>query len=198
MRVDGPSVSSTDTERGLHRALLPLRFALGFIWIMGGFLNAHDVAIACGPSCGQDRYGQLIGVVWSDGIAIPLPVPSTLYLQGAIPPNPVPGMGWFLSTVVAPNALIFMVTMAAFEVAIGLGILTGAFTRLATAGAIAMNATILLAAGHTHPAILRVNLLMAAAALTLFLARAGRHYALDVWLFRKVQRWPVLRRACAS
>jgi len=185
-------------ERSFHRALLPLRLVLASVWIMGGVLNFYDANLACGPSCGQQRYAELIGVVWSEGVSIPLPVPSTLYLQDSIPRNPVPGMSWFLSAVVAPNALLFMTTMAILEVSVGVAILTGAFTRLATAGAMAMNGTILLAAGHTHPAILRVNLLMAAAALTLLLAGAGKHYAIDPWLARKVGRWPLLRRACAA
>ncbi|HLB68483.1 MAG TPA: TQO small subunit DoxD [Thermoplasmata archaeon] len=181
------------SEKGFHRALLPLRFVLAFVWIMGGVLNAYDSNVIGG----QDRYEQLIGVVWADGVSIQLPVPSTLYLQDAILPNPVPGMAWFLSAIVAPNARVFMTTMALLEIAVGAAILTGSFTRLATMGAVLMNATILLAAGHTHPAILRVNLLMAGAAFTLFLARAGRYYAVDPWLSRRVSRWPLLRKACA-
>lgn len=190
--------SGTPVELRYHRALLPLRLVLASIWIMGGILNAYDANFACGPTCGQERYAQLIGNVWAEGLVIPLPVPSTLYLQDTVPPNPVPGMGWFLSAVVAPNALLFMTVMATLEIAVGFAILTGTFTRLATIGAIAMNLTIILAAGHTHPAILRVNLLMAGAALTLLLARAGRYYAVDPWLSRKISRWPLLQRACAT
>ena len=197
MHMNRPNDTAQTAERNFHRALLPLRLILAFVLILGGVLNLNDAQVSCGPSCGQEKYSQLIGTVWANGIPVALPVPSTLYLQDNIPPNPVPGMAWFLSEFVAPNALLFITTMAIFEIAVGVAILTGSFTRLATLGAILMNLTIILAAGHTHPGILRVNLLMAAAALTLFLAGAGRYYAVDPWLSQKVSRWPLLRRACA-
>ncbi len=181
-------------EASIGKALLPLRFMLGFIWLMGGFLNLHDVYLACGPECGSEKYGELIGIVWATGVALPLPVSPTLYLPDAIPPNPVPGMGYLLTNLVAPNAGLFMTTVAVLEILIGISVILGALNRLSLLGGIAMNVLILLAAGHTHPGILRVNLLMAAGAATLYMARASRYLGLDSLLSRRLKAHPVLQR----
>ncbi len=180
------------------RALLPLRFMLGFIWIMGGLLNLQDVYFSCGLDCGGQKYGELIGIVWAEGVALQLPVSPTLYLSDGIVPNPIPGMGYLLVNFIAPNAALFMVTMATLELLIGTSILLGAFNRVSLLGAVMMNVLILLAAGHTHPGILRVNLLMAAGAASLFLAQASRYLGLDSILSRKLKGVPLLRRLCWS
>jgi uncharacterized membrane protein YphA (DoxX/SURF4 family) len=197
MELETDTASPVAGDRTFHKALLPLRVVFAAIWIMGGFVNLYDANVAFGPASGQERYEQLIGV-WADGAVIPLPIGSTVYLQGEIPPNPIPGMDVFLREFVAPNALAFISTMGILELSVGLAVLAGAFTRLALVGAIAMSTSIILAAGHTHPGILRVNLLMVGVGLFLLLARVGRHYALDAWIASRLQRWPLLRWATAG
>ncbi|MFQ5908931.1 MAG: TQO small subunit DoxD [Thermoplasmata archaeon] len=161
---------------------------------MGGMMNLGDVLFACGFECGSQNYEGLIGIVWATGVSLGIPVSPTIYLADAIPANPVPGMGYLLAHLVAPNAGPFMVTMGTLELLVGVSILLGAFTRLSLLGGIAMNILILLAAGHTHPGILRTNLLMAAAAASLYLSKSGGYLGLDSILSRKLKAVPVLRR----
>ncbi len=177
----------------ISRAFIPLRLMLGVIWLMGGLLNLYDVAFTCGYECGGQRYEELTGVVWATGASLGLPVAPTIYLADSIPANPVPGMGYLLANFVAPNAGAFMVTMGMLELLVGVSILLGIFTRLSLVGAIILNFLILLAAGHTHPGILRINLLMAAAAASLYLSRSGGYLGLDSLLSRKLKRVPILR-----
>jgi len=174
--------------------LAPVILMLGFIWVMGGALNFYDVNLSCGPACGAQKYSDLIGVTWAQGGDYDIYQPSTLYLSDHIGPNPIPGMAWFLENVMAPNAGIVISVMAILEVSIGVSILLGAFTKLSLLGAPLMNLGILLAAGHTHPGILRVNLLMLAAAVTLLLYRRERTWGLDPWLSKKLAKVPLLRR----
>ncbi len=185
-------------ETASARALLPVRFMLAFIWLMGGLLNLYDVYVACGLECGSQKYGELVGTVWAEGIVLQLPVPPTIYLPDTISANPVPGMGYLLANFVARHAGPFMTTMAVLEILVGISILVGAFNRLSLLGGIAMNVLILLAAGHTHPGILRANLLMAAAAASLYLARASRYLGLDLLLSRRLRAVPLIRKFCWS
>ncbi len=175
------------------RAFLPIRLMLGAVWLMGGMMNLNDAVFSCGVECGSQKYEGLIGIVWATGVSLGLPVSPTIYLADTIPPNPVPGMSYLLREVVAPNAGVFMITMGTLELLVGVSILVGAFTRLSFLGGISMNVLILLAAGHTHPGILRTNLLMAAAAASLYLSRSGGYLGLDAVLSRKLKTVPVLR-----
>ncbi|NIN63894.1 MAG: hypothetical protein GTO63_04095 [Anaerolineae bacterium] len=177
----------------VSRAFIPLRLMLGIIWLMGGLLNLSDVVFTCGYECGSQRYEELTGVVWATGASIGLPIAPTIYLADSIPANPVPGMGYLLANVIAPNAGAFMLTMGTLELLVGISILLGIFTRLSLVGAIVLNVLILLAAGHTHPGILRINLLMAAAAASLYLSRSGGYLGLDSFLSRKLKSVPILR-----
>jgi uncharacterized membrane protein YphA (DoxX/SURF4 family) len=177
--------------------LAPLILMLGFIWAMGGTLNMYDVNFAQGPASGNQRYGYLIGDVWSQGGWYNVTY-STLYFPTRISPNPVPGMSWLLDTVMAPNAGAVMTTMAAFELLIGISILTGAFTKISLLGAPLMNLGIILAAGHTNPGILRVNLLMLGSALTLLIYRRQNAWGLDPWLAKKLKNVPILSRVAAT
>jgi len=177
--------------------LAPLILMLGFIWVMGGTMNMYDVNFAQGPVSGNERYGYLIGDVWSQGGWYNVSY-STLYLPSKIGPNPVPGMSWLLENVMAPNAGAVMTTMAIFELLIGISILTGAFTKISLLGAPLMNFGILLAAGQTNPGILRVNLLMLASALTLLLYRRQNAWGLDPWLAKKLRNVPLLRRIVST
>lgn len=181
--------------KGIH--ILPVRFMLGFVWLMGGVLNLFDLFVANDLEKGSEKYSTLIGTVWSRGLSFELPVPSTIYLPSQIPANPIPGMSWFLESVAAPNAAMFMSVMATLEILIGISILFGIFARASPIGATLMNVAIIISAGHTHPAILRTNLLMAAMALTIYLTKAGRVYGVDSWLSRKVKRVPILNKMCA-
>ena len=177
--------------------LAPLILMLGFIWVMGGTLNIYDVNFSCGSDCGNAKYSELIGIIWAKGGSFDIPINSTLYLPNQIGPNPIPGMAWLLENVMAPNAGPVMTTMAVFEILIGLSILLGAFTRISLFVAPFMNLAILLASGHTHPGILRINLLMLAAAISLFIYRREKSYGLDPWLSKKLKNVPVLRKIVA-
>ncbi|MDD1743180.1 MAG: hypothetical protein LUO85_00985 [Methanomassiliicoccales archaeon] len=177
--------------------LAPLILMLGFIWVMGGTLNMYDVNFAQGPTSGNERYSYLIGDVWSQGGWYNVSY-STLYLPNHIGPNPVPGMSWFLENVMAPNAGAVMTTMAVFELLIGISIFTGAFTKISLVGAPLMNFGIILAAGHTNPGILRVNLLMLASALALLIYRRQNAWGLDPWLAKKLRNVPLLNRIAST
>ncbi len=167
--------------------ILPARFMLAFIWIMGGSLNLMDMSTPDGP----ERYRTLLGEVWADGLKIDLSVPSTLYVPDTIPANPIPFARTILKDIVAPNIEIFLLMAPLTELLIGIALLLGFMTRLSTLGAALMNLTILLASGHTHPGILRVNLLMMAVAITLFLSRSGRHFGIDKFLSEKYPNIPL-------
>lgn len=167
--------------------LLPARFMLAFIWIMGGALNMMDMSTPTGP----ERYGILFGEVWTEGLQIDLPVPSTLYVPDSIPENPIPFVRDVLRDVVAPNIQTFLLMAPITELLIGITLLLGFMTRLSALGAVLMNLTILLASGHTHPGILRVNLLMLAVAVTLFLSKSGRHFGIDKFLSKKYPNIPL-------
>lgn len=169
------------------RFLLPARFMLAFIWIMGGSLNMIDMS---SPD-GAERYGTLMGEVWADGLKIDLQVPSTIYLSDTIPENPIPFVGTFLSDVIAPNIQSFLLMAPLTELLIGITLLLGFMTRLSALGAIFMNLTILVASGHTHPGILRVNLLMMAVAITLLLSKTGRYIGIDKFLAEKYPNIPL-------
>ncbi len=174
--------------------LAPVILMLGFIWVMGGSFNMWDANFSCGSACGQEKYSELIGITWSKGVNYTLPVKSTLYLPDKVGPNPVPGMSWLLENVMAPNAGALMTTMAMFELLIGISILLGAFTRISLLGATLMNLAIMTAAGHTHPGILRVNLMMLAAAVTLILYRREKAWGLDPWLATKLEKVRFLKK----
>lgn len=177
-------MSSSKNE---NKLLLPARFMLAFIWIMGGSLNMIDMST---PD-GADRYGTLMGEVWADGLKIDLQVPSTLYLSDTIPANPIPFASTILKEVVAPNIQMFIIMAPITELLIGITLLLGFMTRLSATGAIFMNLTILLASGHTHPGILRVNLLMMAVALTILLSKTGRYLGIDKFLAEKYPNIPL-------
>ena len=177
--------------------LAPLILMLGFIWVMGGTLNIYDADFSCGSACGQERYSYLMGDAWSHGGWYNVSQP-TLYLTDRIGPNPVPGMSWLLDNVMAPNAVAVMSTMAVFEILIGLSILLGAFTKISLVGAPLINLAIILAAGHTNPGILRVNLLMLAAAVTLLLYRREHAWGLDSWLAKKLKNVRLLNRLVST
>jgi len=138
-----------------------------------------------------DRYGTLLGQVWSKGLKIELQVPSTIYLSDTIPENPIPFARTILSDIVAPNIKIFLLMAPLTELLIGITLLLGFMTRLSAIGAIFMNLTILLASGHTHPGILRVNLLMMAVAITLLLSKTGRYIGVDKYLAKKYPNIPL-------
>ena len=140
---------------------------------------------------GAERYRTLMGEVWADGLQIDLPVPSTLYVSDTIPENPIPFVRGLLKDVIAPNIQNFLLMAPLTELLIGITLLLGFMTRLSTLGAVIMNLTILLASGHTHPGILRVNLLMMAVAATLFLSRTGRHFGIDKFLAEKYPNIPL-------
>jgi len=176
-------MSSSKNE---NKLLLPARFMLAFIWIMGGTLNMMDMST---PDA-ADRYGTLMGEVWADGLKIDLQVPSTLYLADTIPENPIPFAKTILKEVIAPNIQSFLLMAPLTELLIGTTLLLGFMTRLSATGAIFMNLTILLASGHTHPGILRVNLLMMAVAFTLLLSKTGRYFGIDKFLAEKYPKIP--------
>lgn len=168
------------------RLLLPIRFMLAFIWIMGGTLNFIDMST---PDAAE-RYGTLMGQVWAEGLKVDLQVPSTLYLSDTIPENPIPFASKILTDIVAPNIQNFLLMAPLTELLIGITLLLGFMTRLSAIGAIFMNLTIILASGHTHPGILRVNLMMMAVAVTILLSKTGRHFGIDKYLSKKYPNIP--------
>ena len=104
-----------NSSKNENRLLLPARFMLAFIWIMGGSLNMIDMST---PDA-ADRYGTLLGQVWSKGLKIELQVPSTIYLSDTIPENPIPFARTILSDIVAPNIKIFLLMISISPCLIG-------------------------------------------------------------------------------
>lgn len=105
-------------------------------------------------------------------------------------------LGWykaFLDTAVVPIAAPFALFQMIGEIIMGLALLTGAFTRLFSLGAMFFFVNLILSYFGGHEWIW-VYVLLFVSALTIFMSQAGRHWGIDRWLVqtRGEPPYPVL------
>lgn len=99
--------------------------------------------------------------------------------------NPFPLYKQFLEHVALPHIHHISLLVTDGEMAVGLSYILGLLVPFSAPAAVFMNINFLLAAQHTDPSILTINLVFVIISLTLFWARAGRHYGLDALIASK-------------
>jgi uncharacterized membrane protein YphA (DoxX/SURF4 family) len=102
------------------------------------------------------------------------------------------GISSFLTGTVVPHASLFAWMIALSELAIGLSLLFGLFSRLGGLMAIARAITNVLIAG-AKPDTLGHNYMLALAGLVVMISAAGRAYGLDRWLIARFPNSRLLR-----
>lgn len=134
--------------------------------------------------------------IWSKwvllGGVVPIPVASPRWVEsmsnivaGYVEGHPLPWYAEFLEKTVLPNAEVFANLTAIGEVAIGLGLLFGFLTGLASMiGLLMMSAYVLGGVGLPLPR--QGHRLLVWVTMLIFLfARAGRAWGIDSWLARR-------------
>jgi uncharacterized membrane protein YphA (DoxX/SURF4 family) len=101
-----------------------------------------------------------------------------------------PGISALLRNLVLPNAQIFAIMIGFGDLAIGISLLFGFFTRLGGALAIIRAVTNLLVAGGAGPDTVGFNGMLIAAGAIALTTRAGRRFGIDAVL---LTRWPNVR-----
>ena len=101
-----------------------------------------------------------------------------------------PGVSALLRGVVLPNAQIFAIMIGFGDLAIGISLLFGLFTRLGSALAIMRAVTNILVAGGTGPDTVGFNTMLITAGAIALTTRAGRRFGIDAVL---LTRWPNVR-----
>jgi uncharacterized membrane protein YphA (DoxX/SURF4 family) len=102
------------------------------------------------------------------------------------------GLSSFLTQTVIPHASVFAWMIALSELAIGLSLLFGIFSRLGGLLAIVRAITNVLIAG-AKPDTLGHNYMLALAGLVVMISAAGRAYGVDRWLIARFPRSHLLR-----
>jgi uncharacterized membrane protein YphA (DoxX/SURF4 family) len=98
-----------------------------------------------------------------------------------------PAVSALLRNVVLPNAQIFAITIGVGDLAIGVSLLFGFFTRLGGAFAIMRAVTNILVAGGAGPDTVGFNAMLITAGAIALTTRAGRRFGIDAVL---LTRWP--------
>jgi uncharacterized membrane protein YphA (DoxX/SURF4 family) len=101
-----------------------------------------------------------------------------------------PGVSALLRDVVLPNAQIFAIMIGFGDLAIGISLLFGLFTRLGSALAIMRAVTNILVAGGAGPDTVGFNTMLITAGAIALTTRAGRRFGIDAVL---LTRWPNVR-----
>ena len=104
--------------------------------------------------------------------------------------HPFWGYQEFLKEFVLPNLSVFQVLVTFGEIAVGVALLVGGFTRLAAFFGLFMNVNYWFASGYRSPAAAGFNEALAVMEIVLILAAAGRLLGLDVFLARRFPRSP--------
>lgn len=130
----------------------------------------------------------LVGLVWLGESSLKL---NPYYLGGGFgrevaavvgPGNPFPWYVWLIHHFVLNHAHLFALLKSMGELVIGLMLVLGFLTSLASAGAIFLNLNFLLAAAWTGTDHLFINLLLAGAEAAFLAYGAGRTWGLDAFL----------------
>ena len=151
-------------------ALLLIRLFLAFEWLNSG--TGKIQSILANPSGYFGGLSKVFATVWTKG-------------------NPYPFMTDFLTNSAAPNASVYVTAIAITEVLVALSLLLGLLSRLGAFGGIVMNAIFILAAGHTSPSTMGINVIMIGAQLGMIAAPGGRILGVDAVLHRKFAKIPL-------
>jgi len=154
-------------------ATLILRLFIGYEWLQSG-VNKLDNIISDTPSY-VETMTFVMTKVWTQGTE-------------TVDPNPHAFMSDFLINFVGPNMETALLVIIASEVVIGTLFFIGLLSRPAAVVGLVMNVIFFLAAGHTSPSTLGVNLVMIGAHLFILISSAGRAYGLDALLSKKFPR----------
>ncbi len=96
--------------------------------------------------------------------------------------NPIFFYQDLLNLLIIPNGWFFAPIVIYSELLVGVGYVLGAFMPIMILVQAFLNLNFLMAAQHTHPSELLVNMAFLAMALVLYVSGAGNHYGLDHWL----------------
>ena len=144
---------------------LLLRLYVGYQWVMAGWEKAAGGAWI-GPQAGSALRGFFTGA---------------LTKASGINPAVAPWYAWFVSTVALPHVIIFSYLIAFGELAVGVGLVLGAFTGIAAFFGAFMNLNYLFAGT------ISVNPLLLLIELFLILAwRNAGWLGLDRWLLPRL------------
>jgi len=151
-------------------SVLLIRLFLAFEWLNSG--TGKIQSIMSDPSGYFGGLSKVFAAVWAKT-------------------NPYSFMADFLTNWAAPNASTAVTAIAITEVLVGLSLLLGLLTRLGAFGGIVMNVIFILAAGHTSPSTMGINVVMIGAQLGMMIAPGGRVLGVDGILHRKFARIPL-------
>ncbi len=141
--------------RRVYLSMALLRVLMGAFFIYDGYIKLND-----------------------PNFAVRLPS----MLEGWAANNPIFFYQDILNLLVIPNGWFFAQVVTYLELIIGVGYVLGAFMPAVVLLQVFLNLNFLMAAQHTHPSELIVNLAFLVIALVLLSSNAGIHYGLDQWL----------------
>jgi len=150
--------------------LIPLRLYVGILWLIEGINKVNEGWL----QPGNIKIIQVAGnSAASQAAAGPSPIlsaPPAIYQ-------------WFMDTVVAPNAMLFQTSVVIMEILIGLALIAGLFTFLASIASIGLTANFILSAMAGYDILWYVF-----AAITL-MGGAGRTFGLDHYVIPWIKKW---------
>lgn len=163
------SVRSPASVKHANAAVVWLRLVTSLAWLESA-LYGKDAKLA--PS-------------FFDGSGLAERV-TTTFVHTAVSP----AIADLLRTVVAPNAHLFAVMLGIGDLAIGISLALGLFTKLGAAGEIVRAVTNLLVAGASGADTQGFNVLLILAGVIAIVTCSGRRFGIDAWL---VSRYPSAR-----
>jgi uncharacterized membrane protein YphA (DoxX/SURF4 family) len=98
--------------------------------------------------------------------------------------NPLAPYRQFLELAAIPQSDTFASLVTYGEIGVGLSYVLGFLVAYSAPAAAFMNLNFLLAAQHTSPAVLGINLVCVLAHLSLFWGRAGHYFGFDAYVFK--------------
>ncbi|MDD2482499.1 MAG: FAD-dependent oxidoreductase [Lutispora sp.] len=158
--------------------LIPLRIYVGILWLIEGINKVNDgwlepgnikiVQVAGNSGASQAAEGAAgAAQTWVTPI---LSAPPAVYQ-------------WFMDTVVTPNAMLFQTSVVVMEILIGLALIAGLFTFLASIASMGLVANFILSAMAGY------DILWYVFAAIVLMGGAGRTFGLDHYVIPWIKKW---------
>ena len=161
--------------------LIPLRIYVGILWLLEGIKKVNEGWLEPGNI-------KIVQVAGGSGASQLAEAASSATPAAAAGPTPIlsapPAIyQWFMDTVVAPNAMFFQTTVVIMEILIGLALIAGLFTFLASAASIGLAANFILSAMAGY------DILWYIFAAIVLMGGAGRSFGLDHYVIPWIKKW---------
>lgn len=161
--------------------LIPLRIYVGILWLIEGINKVNEGWLEPGNI-------KIVQVAGGSGASQVAEAASSATQAAAAGPTPIlsapPAIyQWFMDTFVAPNAMLFQTAVVLMEIGIGLALIAGLFTFLASAASIGLAANFVLSAMAGY------DILWYVFAAIVLMGGAGRSFGLDHYMIPWIKKW---------